>query len=290
MTAAKASRIDASKIYARRIIRWRRNSSPFLSGDFFSDLSDLSYNGPKWRKDKFSLKKLNDAEIIFCPSKNLQEFLDEYSSQISAKILIAGNDDTEFHTSLRNLPNSIKHVYLQNSFISDNLRIFTLPIGIENFRYGLNGDPRLMTPKNNQSKEDRILFGPFSPTHPDRIKVMDIFAKEQGPWEVLLERLSVNQYRNTVANFKLVAALRGNGVDTHRAWEALYRGIIPVVQKNNWSDSLNYLSLPFLTIYDWSPESLLDLIKNNTLIEFDPKRLESLWASWWVERFKKLIG
>jgi len=290
MTATKASRIYASKIYARRVIRWRRNSSPFLSGDFFADLSDLSYNGPKWRKDRFSLEKLNNAKIIFCPSQNLQEFLDEHCSKISAKILIAGNDDTEFHTPLRNLPNSIKHVYLQNSFISDNLRIFTLPIGIENFRYGLNGDPRFMTPTKNQSKRDKILFGPFSPTHPDRIKVMDIFAKEQGPWEVLFERLSVKQYRDTVSNFKLVAAVRGNGIDTHRAWEALYRGNIPVVQKNNWSDSLNYLSLPFLTIYDWSPKGMLDLIKNNSLLEFDPNKLESLWASWWIKRFKKIIG
>jgi len=47
--------------------------------------------------------------------------------------------------------------------------------------------------------------------------------------------------------------------------------------------------LPFLTIYDWSPTSMLDLIKNNSLLEFDPNRLESLWASWWIKRFKKII-
>ena len=120
MRTSKVSRIEALKIYSRRMARWRSNSSPFLSGDLFSDLADFSFNQPKWRREKFNFHRLKNAQVIFCPSMNLTEFLAEYGKYISAKILIAGNDDTEFHTPLSNLPNSIKHVYLQNSFISDN--------------------------------------------------------------------------------------------------------------------------------------------------------------------------
>jgi hypothetical protein len=290
MRTSKVSRIEALKIYSRRMARWRSNSSPFLSGDLFSDLADFSFNQPKWRREKFNFHRLKNAQVIFCPSMNLTEFLAEYGKYISAKILIAGNDDTEFHTPLSNLPNSIKHVYLQNSFISDNKKIFTLPIGIENFRYGVNGNPKFMNPLNNQVKKDKILFGPFSNTHPDRVKIIEMLSKEQGPWEILFERLSVTQYRNIVSNFKLVGALRGNGIDTHRAWESLYRGIVPVVEKNLWSDSLWYLELPILTVTEWKPENLISLVNQKKVIEVKPNKLESLWVNWWIERFRKVIS
>ena len=290
MNTSQVSKIQALKIYSRRIVRWRRNSSPFLSGDLFSDLADFSFNQPKWRREKFNLYRLKNAQVIFCPSVNLTEFLAEYGNYISAKILIAGNDDTEFHAPISKLPNSVKQVYLQNSFISDNKKIFTLPIGIENFRYGVNGNPKFMSPINNQVKKDKILFGPFSATHPDREKIIEILGKEQGPWEILLDRLSVNQYRNTVSNFKLVGAVRGNGVDTHRAWEALYRGIIPVVEKNLWSDSLRYLELPILTVTEWQPENLISLVNQSRITENNPSKFESLWINWWIDRFRKVIN
>lgn len=51
---------------------------------------------------------------------------------------------------------------------------------------------------------------------------------------------------------RLVICPEGNGMDTHRFWEALYVGAIPVVLRNSYSAKLaSMLNLPYLPIESW---------------------------------------
>ena len=56
-------------------------------------------------------------------------------------------------------------------------------------------------------------------------------------------------YYARVAAHKYVVAPRGNGIDTHRLWEALYLGCVPVVARSSL-DSI-YAELPVLIVKDW---------------------------------------
>jgi len=47
------------------------------------------------------------------------------------------------------------------------------------------------------------------------------------------ELLDRSRYRERLANAKYVICPRGNGLDTHRFWEALYNRAIPVVIKED---------------------------------------------------------
>ena len=67
--------------YARRFYYYRRNSSPFLSGDLFADQSDVQMYSPKYRSKPPSLKDVADARVIFCPSHFLERFLEEYLAE-----------------------------------------------------------------------------------------------------------------------------------------------------------------------------------------------------------------
>lgn len=287
MSSVSPSRGYVASVYFKRIVRWNRNSYPYISGDAFADSSDVSVYQPKFRGLQSSFKEIKNANVIFCPSSKLMEFLDNFHKSISAKVIIAGNDDTEFHQEFRNLPKSLRRMYLQNSFISDNERIFTLPIGIENFRYGVNGHPKLMQPESKTDPKNSALFGPFSATHKRRIDVRGLLINSDGPWTFLDNRVKPKELRQQMLEHSWVGAVRGNGVDTHRVWEALYRGRFPILELDVWSKSLSYLDLPIHLVEKYDPNTLKTLINEFKFASFNPKKLDSLWMPWWKKHINR---
>ncbi len=110
-----------------------KTNYPYLSGDSFARACDVTvYNA-----NKVSPTILADAYSIFCTGEKLEQFLEEYRGLINATILGVGNSDRDFYSLNCDFPRSVKAVYLQNSHISNGF-FRTLPIGLENLRYGRN--------------------------------------------------------------------------------------------------------------------------------------------------------
>ena len=95
----------------------------------------------------------------------------------------------------------------------------------------------------------KLVFCNFGNTHGSRKAVWDHFcgagaARANGGtagWASCLVKTQKNNiagnphlvaYYKKVAAHKFVVAPRGNGIDTHRLWEALYLGCVPVVGKS----------------------------------------------------------
>ena len=283
-------RIQVLNTYVRRAVRWRRNSSPYISGDLFADKADISIYPPTLRGRQPSIHEIREARVIFCPSNKLQEFFMEYEKDINAKVIIAGNSDYEFHKIPDAIPRSVKQIFLQNSFISDNLRIRTLPIGIENLRRGVNGHPSLIKSKKDlNNRFNKVLIGPLGLTHPIRNEVRDKFENSNEVVEFISQRLKPKDYDIKVNSFRFVGAVRGNGVDTHRHWESLYRGAIPIITSDSWSQSLKILQLPIVEIHSWEIEILQQVIEENRIEFFNPKNLPALWWPYWKNLINEFI-
>ena len=77
----------------------------------------------------------------------------------------------------------------------------------------------------------------------------------------------------------------GNGVDTHRLWETIYMGGIPILRRNNFLPKvLN--QLPVIQIDNW--ESILDrkfLESEWNRIQSTIFDLQSIRASFWLKKF-----
>jgi hypothetical protein len=58
-------------------------------------------------------------------------------------------------------------------------------------------------------------------------------------------------FLNEVAYSDFVACPRGNGLDTHRLWEAIYLGSIPIVFRRHIPVKGIDIKLPMLVIDDW---------------------------------------
>jgi hypothetical protein len=251
-------------------------------------MSDVAIFSPMFRGMNPSSRTVSKSSVIFCCGDKAEDFLSDYGRSITAKVLIFGNSDRDFYDFNYKLPNSVKVVFAQNLIFKDP-RFKCLPIGLENVRLAWNGFPDLLQAKaNGEGKSDEILIGPFGKTHKEREDLM-VFRDLQGPWTFTTARLHPKEYAELASRFRFIAAPRGNGVDTHRFWETLYRGSIPIIVKSAWSENLEYLGIPFVGLDDWSPESVLNGIKEFVDQEIGPQNIADLWWPSWRRRISSYL-
>ena len=275
--------------YTRKAMLWRRNSYPFLSGDLFSDQADISFFSPKFRRSQPKIREIAQANVIFCPSHDLEKMLDEYGQYINAKVLILGNSDRDFDSFEFSVPSSIKRILAQNLSVADS-RSLVLPIGIENLRLATNGLPNLFTKEMvSRTKEKKVLVGPLGITHPERLNLYHHIQEPGDTFEIKKDRLTPMEYANFSSNFRFIASPRGNGLDTHRFWEALYRGSHPLVLDNSWARSMEAYGIPLIRLSNWSRTEVEVAINSPRFSTSYPARSEAIWWPYWRKMISETL-
>jgi len=273
------------KIKFNKIRYSKKDTSPYLSGDSIANLSDYIVYGIK-TTEKLNLTKLRDANSIFVPGHLLNKFLEESFGHVRAKVLITGNSDQNF-PKLLPLPKSISHWYCQNNAVLNSKIINTLPIGLENSRLG-----RLKLLGLNQKNfmdvtMDQVLVPPMSMTNTIRIFAIKEALKFPKVFRVKTKMIGEKDYLNLTNKYRFILCCEGNGYDSHRVWETLYRGSFPVLLNSKWAQSLQYLNLPILIIDSFKEVSQkMLMIFANKHNDFEPLKTDSLWTPFW----KELIG
>ncbi len=175
-------------------------------------------------------------------------------------------------------------------------RVHGLPIGIINNcdddpSFRISGDAHLLHEIANWPCEpSRLLYMNFSiDTYPiERTYVWSFF--ESKPWvtkalysgDIIEARKS---YLRDIRDHKFVLCPRGNGVDTHRLWETLYMGRIPIVKRHpihkDWQD------LPILFIDDWN--EVTEELLHETYTKFAEREwcYDKLKIGYWLEKLRK---
>ena len=264
-----------------------KSSAPFLSQDSFKRWVDLDLDS----KLEISTYEIESAQSIFCNSGNVENFLDAHGKNIRAKVLIFGNNDVDFLDFPYFIPPTVRAIYLQNSQISDGF-FRTLPIGIENIHFARNGLPHLFRSSYQvREKKDRFLAGPFGITHNERATLINFIKQLNSDCPVDLEdgRIEPRGYAKLSSSYRYILCPRGNGLDTHRFWESLYRGSLPVVIKSPWSQSIASLGIPLIEIENWSALlSVYDEIRKSNKV-FVPSQIEGLWEDYWYRELSQLL-
>jgi hypothetical protein len=102
-------------------------------------------------------------------------------------------------------------------------------------------------------------------------------------------RLTPNEYAKLAKNARYVAAVRGNGVDTHRHWETLYRGSIPLILRDAWSAGIRIFNFPFVEVGSWSTHELKEITNRSQDMGFNPSKIPALWWPYWKELISSYI-
>ena len=273
-------RRSALRIRYWRLILKHRTSYPYLSGDAFASLCDYAAYGKDGSKP-LNLRRLRRAKKLFVPGHRLDDLLDSHFQDICASVLICGNSDQNF---VRDpiLPKSVRFWLCQNYAVEGGLGS-VLPIGLENLRLGKSGFKRLQKPFFGEKIEDRVLVPPMQITNPIRSITISKCRELPDIFDVYDDYLSTEMYFDLIGRYKYVLVLEGNGFDTHRLWEVLYKGNIAILLDSPWSRLLKNNDFPVHIIKDIQQISLEELqdfsMKKGNRIEYDAKLSMHYWKT-----------
>ena len=98
-----------------------------------------------------------------------------------------------------------------------------------------------------------------------------------------ISKKSWEEYLSDLRNSIFCISPPGKGIDSHRIWESLHMGCIPLVQKNGALENL-YKELPVIIVEDWSEVTKKFLLKKQKEIakkNIYPHNLEKLKLNYW---------
>lgn len=175
-----------------------------------------------------------------------------------------------------------------------NPNTFSLPLGITNDcndsdMHKIYGNKEIMVKISKESiSKDNLLYLNFNVnTYKDRQMLYNKFKE--------FNNIKIGNIENTIQGrekflreikaSKFVLCPRGNGIDTHRLWETLYMGSIPIVKYEITHD--NILDLPILFINDWN--EITEEFLNKKYEEFVNKFwcLDKLKINYWYNYIKE---
>jgi hypothetical protein len=175
------------------------------------------------------------------------------------------------------LSKHVKKVFAQNIDTTINTeKISLLPIGIANsmWKHGDILELYKVMSETYTNKKSGCIYVNINPnTYSYRQNVLDKI-KQYGNM-TLSSGKPYNEYLRELSSYRFCLCLRGNGIDTHRFWESLYLGVIPVVLNNKTTKCKNFirylrkLDLPFYEIC----EDDLDVVFTKYTDEFFSENL-----------------
>ena len=202
------------------------------------------------------IETISKYSKIFIFGDQLYTFLINVAPRLKNNfILISHNSDINLDDKyiplIEKLDKLIK-VYSQNVSLSSpyiHEKIECLPIAIANSLWS-HGNFEIFKKvlKENNVKSELCFFGFNFETN--RKVRLDVFNKLQNkfPWKNPNE--TFENYIRLLSSYKYCICPEGNGVDSHRFWECIYLGIVPIIKKNNWST--NFLGkVPMIVLENW---------------------------------------
>jgi hypothetical protein len=213
--------------------------------------------------------RLCEASSLFLYTHDVDEFIDVVWPQLATppSVLITHNSDGEISPRharwLDREGIGVSYWLAQNATVS-HPRLHPVPIGIANSMWP-HGDiralARAMRRAGRSRREPLSLFTQFSAsTHPSRSVAAEALRANFPAGSIdSTPSLRWRQYLELLASHQFSACPRGNGIDTHRIWESLYLGVVPVVERTELSEHWRACGLPLVLVDSWSevtPERL----------------------------------
>jgi len=268
----------------------------FITGEKFKMLASYIYTPIIKYQDDFNdygntlnIDLLKDGDIIYTHTMYVKQLFEVIKGVDKKLILISHNCDApaDIHP-----PDCIVKWYSQNVNIIDP-RIESIPIGLENNKWFFDRQKKVkILDKIRETRKYRnLVYLNFNiGTNPAvRQRIYQLYEGES--W-VTTERGSnaqgrFDEYLDNIYNHKFVMSPQGNGLDTHRTWECLYIGSIPIEKRN--LNNRFYADLPICFVDNWE-----DLTEDFLLSEFERIQsgkwnLEKLTFEYWKNKIKNHV-
>ena len=225
-----------------------------------------------------------DAMIIWRGSPH-------YPPEKNTDIIISGHSDYGINDH---------HVFVYNPKIwwtineeTNHPTVSSLPLGVTNNTnesrfHKIFGDNDILIKimHLNIPKQNLAYINFNITTHHERQYIFEKFR--DNDWVTTSKSVHTIQgrerYLMEIKSHEYVFCPRGNGVDTHRLWETLYMGSIPILKRHVAYDDFSDFPICFVDNWDDVTETFLrdqlPIIKN---VKFDTRKLT---VKYWIDKIK----
>jgi len=266
------------------------------------------YNG---RQVVYSINfENNPGDIVYIKSTHFSSFLEHIPKFRCPIIIIANGDDNYFPSDFQNLPSfsnlhsdKVIALFMQNTWLVNHPKFKGIPIGIDyhtlnwergQHQWGNTNQTALDQEAVLKACMDKML--PLKDCDPTKVLTNFHLAMDSPPrrkvlrehvykcvkdtkWMVWLPSMSREEFWMQCKDKVFVLCPPGNGPDTHRAWEVLMLGRIPIIQQLTINDV--YADLPVWVVSEWR--------KFGQLTEDDFKnKFQEFINKWDIFKFEKL--
>jgi hypothetical protein len=297
------------------------SSEPFISNDnfiFYSDISLTEYYSKSVLDSLFSHFIESKHIVVFVATEYLETYLPYLLTvQYPFVLITTSNDDPcipyyyfpcrnpviqQAHDELLAHPRLLRW-FTKNPSIS-HPKLAPIPLGPkwQYTNHEFFGEPKepilkvlrthCLTPLENFRNKDKLLYFYFGQTTDD-----PFYAPHKGIRQDVLEicqkgfplsaGADFENYLISLREHRFALSPPGRGLDTHRTWEALMVGTIPIIIRSPLD--ILYDKLPVLIIDDWSiitPEYLEERYVEFKKGTYDFSRL---YAPYWKEKVRENI-
>lgn len=270
-------------------------SYPLLSAYGFRSIAHFTFD----QFSDFDPSIVEEGQIIYVKNDLLERYFMNIHPLVKAPyILLTHGDDFTLDDSDRYRiiasDEKIIHWYSSNlNFIHEGLTL--LPLGLENFRAGtpynfINSYRKFWSGAGEllAHKSPKIIFGfTLNKANTEREDAYKTLTSMNIAEEINLPRA---EYYNTLAQAQFIACPRGNGIDCHRIWEALYLNTIPVLIRSSFSTHLEQAGFPVLIVEKWS--DLKDFTSDSLHHFYEENKAkfkessEKLYLNYWLQKIR----
>jgi hypothetical protein len=215
------------------------------------DFNNINTNGLREFINRRNTKPIK----IFVYTHLLEQFFEKVLKFIDCEIVLyTHNSDHAVDNKFSNCIDSPKilKMYSQN-LNTIHPKVQLLPIGIANNMWphgDLNSLYKTIIETYNHVKTKNIYVNINPKTYPYRKIILESLDNSF----VISKSKDYKDYLFELSQHRFSLCVRGNGIDTHRFWESLYLGVIPVIIVNketncfSFVNNLRLLGIPFYEI------------------------------------------
>jgi hypothetical protein len=259
----------------------------FIVGEKFYTVADFIYstdNIEDYNKlvSTFDITKLKELNIVYLHTMYKDYFFEMIKNLENKFIVVTHNSDMSADNV--DIPKNVIKWYSQNVNVKDD-RLESLPIGLENSRWfpEIKKQSKIIE-KVRTAKNIRNLVYMSHNVNTNIKERTLVFNVLKDKKFVTNQSTNFDLYIDNIYNHKFVICPEGNGIDTHRTWETLYLGSIPIEKRN--INNQYYTDLPICFVDNWEEVTEDFLNKEWERITQGSWNLAKLNFQYWKKRIK----
>lgn len=234
--------------------------------------------------------RLKENDIIFCHTevvellfKSLKNF-----SQLNNLKLITHLSDRTINKKLFLKKNKNIKKWFSTNINHIDINLIPIPIGLNNFYNENNFDNKIQNTFfkdfKKSSKVNRIFVNfTLNTNKKHRSKALQ-YVQKLDKEKILIESdTSSFKYYENLAKSKYTLAPWGNGIDTHRFWEALYLGSCPITLEH--THYKQFENLPGIFLKNYKEISIENL--EQQYLKFQNAKFEILDINYWFTKINE---